>query len=128
MGSNPTRATKITKRNQMKTLLLTILLLAGGTSFAEKKFNYDFSEHLYKENSWNIFLFMCEKTADCLDIDAGWSKGNAEKGESHRCYLHFIKDKRSLVVKEIEDLLSVYAACRAKNDNIINQFNRLENR
>ncbi len=118
--------------------LLFLLLIFGGVSFAKEKetytpkFNHDFSTHLYQENSWEIFLHMCEKTADCLDIEAGWGEHEnydrkTKVGDNkHSCILWFVKDRRSLTVYGFADLLDIFAECRTQNKKLIDKYKYLE--
>lgn len=103
--------------------LIILSMLFSLNSFAKKE--QKFYESIYKKHSWNIFLYMCERTAECLGgIDLnGWGQHDEKKGDNkHSCILReYDWDGRTIKVTNIEKLLTLYAECRAKNVNLLDK-------
>ena len=92
---------------------LTLLLLSGAP----------FSESHYKAHSWDIFLYLCEKTNDCLDGSAGWAKAGTISYEKHTCYVRRSGESTpSITVTDIELLLNIFASCRAGNLSVFEKY------
>lgn len=101
---------------------LFLLLLFSSLCLANsKKVDEPFSETLYRESGFDTFLYVCEKTADCLRVDAGWSAFDKVHGDGiFHCYLHGeIKGSKDLDIDNYDKLLTMLARCRANSMGLL---------
>lgn len=107
----------------MKYLFLTLLFC--NISFAAEKVDEPFSKTLLREHGDDIFLYTCEKTADCLGVSAGWSTFDKVRGDGKMsCYLHGDKvGSKDVEVHGQEKLLSIFAKCRSNSLELMDSLN-----
>lgn len=101
----------------MKKISLSFIsiILLSSICFAEEE---KFSTSIYNRDKWNIFLYLCEKTAECLNVENGWSGFDKERGDNKvHCFLHgtSINGKDKDIFDNIEELQTLFAKCRANS-------------
>jgi hypothetical protein len=92
----------------------TIIAVTSIAYGEQSKVDESYSETLYRENSKTIFLYTCEKTADCLGAKAGWSFFEEARGNGkYSCNLYGYR--RSITIQKYEELLNLLVLCRTSH-------------
>jgi len=100
-------------------VFILLMLMLSATAFSETlKADEPYSKVLYRNNSETLFLFLCEKAAGCLGVDAGWSLFDKIRGDGvYSCYLRGYGAETT--VHNPEELLNLLTLCRANNIKLL---------
>lgn len=97
----------------MNKLIIILILLFNISAIGEDKF----SIYMYKQDNWNIFLYFCTKTAECLNVRDGWSEWKDDKKDHiHTCILHGEEiGAKDIEISDFEQLQTIFSKCRSNS-------------
>jgi hypothetical protein len=99
----------------MRYLIVLFLILSNLCYGDVGKVDEPFSETLYKQRPRDTFLYICEKTADCLEVQAGWADFDKIRGDGVYCCMLYGSEKGGVdrEINNYEELLTLFSRCRS---------------